>query len=355
MKAAPCARLALPPRLARMIVAAKENGEAGSRPKSRRDGLSAASAATIPTSARGSSVSAATVRRAPRMRAPRRWTSLKQAGGDAGDARRCGSRRGHLAAAFPDRIAKARGNPGEFLMANGRAAALEPHDPLAREPYLAIAEISGRAAAARILLAAPLESLAEIEAVAGDGDRDARGGGARFPCPRDHRAGRKQRRLGALVLDRTESERGGWSRRGANLAEGIAARGFARLPWTQGPAQWRDRVAFPARERRRSAWPDLSDEALRPAPATGSRLHRGQGEAFGDHIKAVTSRRPCKRFCLSTCRAARGGGADRIETPAGSRIAVDYAAESGPTALGAACRSFTGSRIIRRWPEARCR
>ena len=36
-------------------------------------------------------------------------------------------------------------------MANGRAAALEAHDPLAGEPYLAIGEIAGRAASARIL------------------------------------------------------------------------------------------------------------------------------------------------------------------------------------------------------------
>ena len=51
-------------------------------------------------------------------------------------------------------------------MANGRAAAVEARDPLAREPFLAIGEIAGRAASARILLAAPL-SLGEIEQIAG--------------------------------------------------------------------------------------------------------------------------------------------------------------------------------------------
>ena len=39
-----------------------------------------------------------------------------------------------LASAYPDRIAMARGRRGEFLMANGRAAALEAHDALAGEP-----------------------------------------------------------------------------------------------------------------------------------------------------------------------------------------------------------------------------
>ncbi len=41
-------------------------------------------------------------------------------------------------------------------MANGRAAAVEPTISLAGEAYLAVGEIVGRAAAARILLAAPL-------------------------------------------------------------------------------------------------------------------------------------------------------------------------------------------------------
>ena len=55
---------------------------------------------------------------------------------------------------------------GEFLMANGRAATLEAHDRLAGEPFLAIGEIAGHAASARILTAAAL-TLDDIETVAG--------------------------------------------------------------------------------------------------------------------------------------------------------------------------------------------
>ena len=51
-------------------------------------------------------------------------------------------------------------------MANGRAAALEAHDALAGEPFLAIGEIAGRAASARILLAAAL-TLDDVERIAG--------------------------------------------------------------------------------------------------------------------------------------------------------------------------------------------
>ena len=72
-----------------------------------------------------------------------------------------------LTLAYPDRIAKARGKSGEFLMANGRGGAVEPHDRLAREPYLAVAEIAGGAASARILAAAPIAA-DEIEAALGE-------------------------------------------------------------------------------------------------------------------------------------------------------------------------------------------
>ncbi len=90
----------------------------------------------------------------------------RQAGGKGGEAGEPDHAGRWIAVAFPDRIARARGKPGEFLMANGRAAALEPHEALAREPYLAIAEIAGRAGGARILAAAALSD-SDLEGLAG--------------------------------------------------------------------------------------------------------------------------------------------------------------------------------------------
>ena len=63
-----------------------------------------------------------------------------------------------LALAYPDRIARNRGADGAFLLANGRGANVDPTSALAREPFLAVAEISGTAAQGRIVLAAPLTS-----------------------------------------------------------------------------------------------------------------------------------------------------------------------------------------------------
>ena len=83
-----------------------------------------------------------------------------------------------LSLAFPDRVARNRGN-GSFVLANGRGASVDQASALARAPFLAVGEVTGAAANSRILLAAPL-SLTEIEQrFAG---RDRSGGRDRLRC-----------------------------------------------------------------------------------------------------------------------------------------------------------------------------
>ena len=86
--------------------------------------------------------------------------SGETAGGKDGGEESVGSL---LALAYPDRIAKSRGGgAGVFLLTNGRGGMVDPASALAREPFLAVAELTGAAAASRIILAAPI-TLAEIE------------------------------------------------------------------------------------------------------------------------------------------------------------------------------------------------
>jgi len=63
-----------------------------------------------------------------------------------------------LAIAYPERMAKARGPLGEFQLVNGRGAHLETTDTLAREPWLAVAELGGGERRDRIRLAAPIDA-----------------------------------------------------------------------------------------------------------------------------------------------------------------------------------------------------
>ncbi len=68
--------------------------------------------------------------------------------------------------AYPDRIAKARGTTGQFLLANGRGGEVDPAVSLSRAPWLVVADMSGKAGRARILSAAET-SEAEIRAALG--------------------------------------------------------------------------------------------------------------------------------------------------------------------------------------------
>src|SRR5262249_40936627 len=103
-----------------------------------------------------------------------------------------------LALAYPERIAKGRGAAtGAFLLANGRGAYVDPASPLAREPFLAVAELIGGAAQSRITLATAID-LADIETRF----HDRIEAGEEVTC--DPRTlglrARRWRRLGAIAL-----------------------------------------------------------------------------------------------------------------------------------------------------------
>src|SRR5947209_2839557 len=151
-------RLPLPPRLARMVVDAAREG-AGA--------LAADMAVVLTERGLGGDDVDLTHRvencrrdRSPRARDARamakRWSEL--AGGGEGEMK-VGS---ILSLAYPERIAKNRGN-GAFTLVNGRGGNMDQASPLAREPFIVVAELTGSAGHARIGLAAPIAP-EEIEA-----------------------------------------------------------------------------------------------------------------------------------------------------------------------------------------------
>jgi ATP-dependent helicase HrpB len=320
-------RLALPPRLARMIIAAPEE-EAE---------IAAEIAVLLVERGLGGEGADLTQRlerfrrdRSQRAEDARRLvhTFVKDAGVRGAkpylDPNLCGR---HLALAFPDRIAKARGKPGEFLLANGRAAYVEAHDALARETFLSIGEIAGRAAAARILLAAPV-SLEDIEAVAGSDIASI--DDVNFDAERGQVRARRQRRLGALILAEQNLSAAAMPETAVILAEGLAKSGLDRLPWTKPLTQWRDRILFLRAAEGDAAWPDLSDEALRVSAAAWlapflqgkTSLAEITSDDLDAALKALVS--------WDLQRRLEAEAPTHFETPAGSRVALDYGAEGGP-------------------------
>ena len=232
-----------------------------------------------------------------------------------------------IALAFPERIAKNRGGTaGAFLLANGRGANLDPASPLAREPFLAVAELAGSAAQGRILSAAPI-TLDEIETHFAD--RIVAREDVAFDAASLSLRGRNSRRLGAIVLGEQAVPVLPDENNARLFAESIANLGIDRLPWTEALKQWRDRVMF-LRRSEGAEWPDLSDAAL--AGSAAEWLARALGG------RTALAGLPADEFAAALGellpwplrRRLDAEAPIYFEAPTGTRVPIDYASEGGP-------------------------
>jgi ATP-dependent helicase HrpB len=320
-------RLPLPPRLARMVVDAGAKGHA----------LPAAEIATL-IGERGLGGDDVDLRgrlnalrrdRSPRARDARamaqRWAEIASAPSPQGEREL--SVGALLALAYPERIAKNRGGgAGAFLLANGRGANIDPASALAREPFLAVAELAGTAAQGRILSAAPI-TLAEIEARFSD--RIAAREEIAFDAASASLRGRRSRRLGAIALAEQPTPVVADDATAQTLAAGIAGLGIGRLPWTKSLQQWRDRVTF-LRLSEGEEWPDLSDTALAQTVnawlASMLAAKTALGDISADELN--TAVRALLPWPLQ--RRLDAEAPTHFAAPTGSQVAIDYEAEGGP-------------------------
>jgi ATP-dependent helicase HrpB len=235
-----------------------------------------------------------------------------------------------LAFAFPERIAMARGAPGAFVMANGRGALLDAADPLARQPFLAVASLQGAAENARILAAAPL-TLAEIEThfAAAISEEDS----VAFDASTGSVRARRVRRLGRLVLAERPVGTPPPEAVAAALIAEIGRRGIAALPLDGAAGSLRARIAFLRRHGGGSGdedWPDLSDEALAAtledwlAPHLGG-IRRIDAVDAGLLHMALSALVPWDRKAALDRLAPT-----HFEAPSGSRLPIDYSDANGP-------------------------
>jgi ATP-dependent helicase HrpB len=232
-----------------------------------------------------------------------------------------------VALAYPERIAKSRsGAAGAFLLVNGRGAIVDAASPLAREPFLAVAELTGTATQGRILLAAPIAA-AEIEQKFAD--RIETREEVFFDAASASLRGRRSRRFGALTLAEQPMSVVPGDDTAQKLAAGIAGIGIARLPWTKSFRQWRDRVMF-LRKSEGDEWPDLSDAALTatvdnwlaPILIMKTALDELRPDELENALQALLPW-PLRRRIDAEAPT-------HFEAPTGSRVPIDYAADGGP-------------------------
>jgi ATP-dependent helicase HrpB len=230
-----------------------------------------------------------------------------------------------LGLAYPDRIAKNRGD-GRFLLGNGRGAAVEQTSPLAREPFLAVAEVAGSATQGRIVLAAPI-SLGAIEKHFAE--RIETREQITFEPQSGALRGRASRALGAIVLAERPVPVAADEASARILADGIVRLGLDRLPWTKALSQWRDRVIF-LRNAEGEEWPDLSDAALSARAddwlATALYGKTGLGEFSADELFAAVS----ALVPHALRRRLDAEAPTHFLAPSGSQVPIDYEAPEGP-------------------------
>jgi ATP-dependent RNA helicase HrpB len=330
--------LPLPPRLARMVVHAASMGVAA---------LAAEIALVLTEPGLGGKdidlgqrVDGLRRDRSPRAHDARamakRWAGIAhcnppQGGGEkkrlpSGREKRGPSVGSLLALAYPDRVAKNRGAGGSFLLANGRGARADAASALAREPFLAVAEISGAAAQGRIMLAAPL-SLAEVEALFAERieSRDE----ITFDEASAGLRARRLRSLGAILIAEQPMQVASSDASARALAEAVVRLGIERLPWTKSLRQWRDRIMF-LRRTLGDEWPDLSDAAL-AGSAVEWLFAAFSGKTALAHLGADELAQSLHALLpWSLRRRLEAEAPAHFTAPSGSSVAIDYEADEGP-------------------------
>ena len=228
----------------------------------------------------------------------------------------------HLARAFPDRVAQAAGARGRYRLANGRGAALEESDALAACPYLVVTDISGAAATGRIRAAAALarEDIEELFAPRIDSETTLH-----WDEPTTSVRARRRRTYQALTLSDDPVPVPQIEPLIGKAAEMLARNIVNRLPWTRDQRNLLDRVAF-LRRTVGEEWPDPSSfdwEDVAGAVLGATSL----SQVKGADLDAVIGLHLSWRQINEAERALPS----HFQAPTGSRLAIDYAAEAGPS------------------------
>jgi len=232
-----------------------------------------------------------------------------------------------LALAFPDRVSRRRDRSGETWQAvGGRGFRLDPASSLASSEWLAVGEVAGHASGARILSAVGLVEQRVLDLFGDrietrhDGDFDPNTGSV-TPT--------RSRRLGAIRLSSGPDPSPDAAAIEEALLEGVRQHGLQLLPWDERARHLRQRASFAWRID--STIPLVNDEALLGA------AHEWLAPLLLGK-RRLADIRPDE---LAWALEARLGytGMRRIDSiapadfvsPAGSRHAIDYSAQSGPT------------------------
>jgi len=252
-----------------------------------------------------------------------------------------------VALAFPERIARRRaeqnpalrgGRDAIFLCADGGEARLPQHDALAQSEWLAVAHWDP-GVPRRIRLAA---SLSETEVLRDLQARIVAHNEVRWDAQSETVVAERQRRLGAIVLERKPLREGAGEAVRAAMLEGVRSLGIAALPWSENARQWQARVLSLRAWRPQDGWPDVSDAALADSLAEWLRPYL-DGVTRRDHLSKLDL--PVILNALldypKQQQLARLAPA-QLEVPSGSHVAIEYLSDGAPPVLAVKLQELFG-------------
>ena len=233
---------------------------------------------------------------------------------------------GALALAYPDRVAKNRGN-GTFRMVNGRGAFLPQDDPMATEPYIVCCELDDRAGDAKVFLGCPISEGEIVDLFGGQIVEEPY-------CAWDRQNDRVKcvvrRKLGEMTLGEKPSPASQVSSLTSSaMLDGIRQKGVENLPcWGKESLQLKARINFLNRTIEHSEHSDIS-----PWPAIDEATLLSALEGF---LTGMTKWRDLERldiaavmdFILSESGHDRREldrlAPTRMEVPSGSHMTIHY-------------------------------
>ncbi|MEK7852010.1 MAG: ATP-dependent helicase C-terminal domain-containing protein, partial [Deltaproteobacteria bacterium] len=212
-----------------------------------------------------------------------------------------------------------------YLLANGRGAFFQRHEPLSSEEYLVAASLDGRDRESHIYLAAPIteteleehyaKEIVESESVSWDKGQQAV-------------IARKHRKLWNLVISDVPMKNPDERKVLNALIEGIKEAGLGALPWDRMTENLRARINL--LHRMGENLPELSDDRFL-ANLKDCLAPWLKGMARLEHLKRLD----LKDILLSMLTWEQRQALERlapthITVPSGSRIPVDYTAGERP-------------------------
>lgn len=229
---------------------------------------------------------------------------------------------GMITLAYPERLAKRRGDGGDYLMRNGRGAYLEGHDPLARSEYLAVADLGGGTGKDRILSASPIE-ISELSRLFADQIKTTTEIKTDGPKVRAF----EETQLGALVLKSKPLQNLTPQQRLDAEAATVSARGLKTLKVSERFWELLARLSYAAKDD--DTLPPMDEAALIETVCDWLGAYAPDGAILGLD-EAVVCEALKGRLTHDQAKAFDKRCPSHFTLPTGNRVRIDYSHENGP-------------------------